>query len=491
MAVRVCSSCSAETAEDSGRFCPACGQTLVDADELADTAATLVGTVVDGFEIESVIGGGSFGTVYKGRQLTIDRPVALKVPTHAIAADPVMTQRFAREARAAARINHPGIVSIYAVGALPDGRPYLAMEFVDGRPLDQILSGGPVRATRALRIARQIASALSDTHAASVIHRDLKPSNIIWRRDRNGDDRITIVDFGIAVSKPGTAEATRLTAGGLIGTPHYMSPEQAHGEEVDGRADLYALGCILFELVTRTTPFDGSGYEVLLAHMGKSVPPPSERGHPLKIIVPPSVDKLVVKLLQKRPPERPASADAVVALIDDALEAIEGPSASPRSSRAKRPTRAPVDDPPAPVAPPRRRWPMLVAGALVVLGGGGFAAWHFTGTDVRELDGPTRVIPRDSGDLEMTMIVPEEIAARTPVEMHISLRNKLGQPVDASGVAIMVEDVHEIRHGYSAVPVGQPGHFHFDHTFIDAGRYHLQIFTSPPDTRFDVDLDVE
>ena len=151
------------------------------------------------------------------------------------------------------------------------------MQFVEGEPLDTILADGPLPATRALRIVRAIASALSETHAAGVVHRDLKPSNIMWRRDRNGDDRITLVDFGIAVCKPGTADATRLTANGLIGTPHYMSPEQAHGEAVDARADLYALGCLLFELVTGAPPFEGSAFEVLLAHLGTARAAPSER----------------------------------------------------------------------------------------------------------------------------------------------------------------------------------------------------------------------
>src|SRR5207302_738749 len=156
-------------------------------------AASLLGRTVGDFAIEAVIGGGSFGTVYRGRQLGLDRPVAIKVPTYELAADPVQARRFARAARAAARLVPPGRVSIPAV------------------------------------------------------------------------------------SSPGNADATRPTTGGLIGKPHYMSPEQAQGEHVDGRADLYALGCILFELVTAATPFDGSGFEVLLAHLGRPPPRASER----------------------------------------------------------------------------------------------------------------------------------------------------------------------------------------------------------------------
>ena len=110
----------------------------------------------------------------------------------------------------------------------------------------------------------------------------------MWRRDRNGDDRITLVDFGIAVCKPGNADATRLTSGGLIGTPHYMSPEQAQGEVVDARADLYALGCLLFELVTGTPPFEGSGFEVLLAHLG---PPAAAAEREATPSVPECVDR--------------------------------------------------------------------------------------------------------------------------------------------------------------------------------------------------------
>ncbi|HSK01186.1 MAG TPA: serine/threonine-protein kinase, partial [Kofleriaceae bacterium] len=354
--MQVCTACSTET-DDTGRFCPGCGAVLAAAagdgsaaiaathrSARASAAASLVGLVVDGFAVDDVLGSGSFGIVYCGRQLGLDRRVAVKIPTHEIAADPVMARRFAREARAASRITHPGVVAIYAVGELPDGRPYLAMQHVDGEPLDRILAEGPVPPARALRIARQIASALAETHAADVVHRDLKPTNIMWRRDRLGDDRIVLVDFGIAVCNPGTADATRLTAAGLIGTPHYMSPEQAHGDPVDARADLYALGCLVFELVTGETPFDGSGFEVLLAHLGRPPPAPSSRNPD----VPEAIDRLVLALMAKKPDERPRAADAVVAAIDEALLELEAPRGGRGAARGKR-TR-PEARPPTPQA---------------------------------------------------------------------------------------------------------------------------------------------
>src|SRR5262245_12723277 len=331
--MQACSGCGATTTE-SGRYCPACG-----------AAGSLVGRTIGDFAIEGVIGSGSFGTVYRGRQLGLDRPAAIKVPSFEIAADPVQARRFAREARAAARIVHPGVVAIYAVGELDDGRPYLAMQLIEGEPLDRILAAGPVPALRALRIVRGVASALSETHAADVIHRDLKPSNVMWRRDRNGDDRITLVDFGIAVCRPGHADASRLTSNGLIGTPHYMSPELAQGENVDGRADLYALGCLLFELTTGTTPFAGSGFEVLLAHLGRQAPRPTERHADVPVIV----DRLVEQLMQKRPDDRPASADAVVALLDDAIAELE--------RRGSRRTTRRTTRPPVPAVEPGRSRP--------------------------------------------------------------------------------------------------------------------------------------
>lgn len=283
---------------------------------IPDPRHALLGAVIDGFAIDAILGSGGCGTVYRGRQLGLDRPVAIKVPTFDVVDDPVLKKRFLREARAAARVRHPSVVTIYGVGEVPDGRPYLAMELLEGVSLMEVLDDGPLELDRALALARQIALALAETHAAGVVHRDLKPSNIIWRRDRSGADRITIVDFGIAAGQQGSADATRLTAGGkVIGTPHYMAPEQAQGEhqDIDHRTDLYALGCLLFELLTNEVPFDGTGFEVVLAHMAKQPEPPSKR----LARIPREVDELVMQLMRKRPEDRPASAEVVVARIDE------------------------------------------------------------------------------------------------------------------------------------------------------------------------------
>jgi serine/threonine protein kinase len=492
-----------------------------DAIERLTAGGSLVGRTVGDFTIDAVIGGGSFGTVYRGRQLGLDRPVALKVPSYEIAADPVQARRFAREARAAARIVHPGVVAIYAVGELDDGRPYLAMQLIEGEPLDRVLRDGPLPPVRALAIARDIASALSETHAAGVVHRDLKPTNIMWRRDRNGDDRITLVDFGIAICRPGNADASRLTTNGLIGTPHYMSPEQAQGEQVDPRSDLYALGCLLFELVTGRPPFDGSGFEVLLAHLGHPVPRASTR-NPL---VPDAIDRLIAHLMQKKPDDRPASADLVVALLDEASAALTGPApaaradsasaaagsgtrAKPRSSSSRRARTATTMPDLHGRRTPRARLRIAttIALAALALSGAGFAALRLRGD--ADLDDPEpreaepgnaissagealRLISRDDGELIVRTLVPEVIHAGTPVHGHLEIRTKLGAAFSAQQVVITIEDPHHNAIAQTAAMHGdRSGHYAFRHTFAEPGPYVIRIFPSETQTVSTIDVDV-
>ncbi len=484
---------------------------------------SLVGLTIDGFVIDAVIGGGAFGTVYRGHQVGLDRPVAIKVPTYEIAADPIQAKRFAREARAAARITHPNVVTIYAVGELRDGRPYLAMELIEGEPLHAILADGPVATLRALRIVRHIATALADTHAADVVHRDLKPSNIVWRRDRHGDDRITLVDFGIAVCKTGTAEATRLTTNGLIGTPHYMSPEQAHGEQCDGRADLYALGCILFELLTGTTPFDGSSFEVLLAHLGRPPPVPSERNPE----VPERIDAAVAKLLAKSPEDRPQTADDVVALLDRAIGTLEGRliiESSPNVPRPKRKTQPTTRDKPiarstAPrpqdsiTIPTRRRrtssrWPIAAAIAILGLSAAGFTAIHISHGQAASItsadepadsplapvndDGSNRQkLTADDGAFTAKVLAPDPIVAGVRVGLHIEIWNKLGAALGASELVVTLEDPHGTSKGYTAPAHGhEAGHYSLAHTFAEPGRYVARMFPPDSDSVLEVTIDV-
>ena len=504
-----CAVCAAP-ADATAKYCPNCGAGIPATTGLAlaltapaeptseaDKAHIVGMTISNQFAVEAVIGAGAFGTVYRGRQLGLERAVAIKVPTHAIAADPVMAKRFAREAMSAARIDHPGVVRIYAVGELSDGRPYLAMELVRGEPLDKILCEGPIAPLRALRIVRAIASALSETHAAQVVHRDLKPTNIMWRRDRNGDDLITIVDFGIAASNPGTADATRLTTGGLLGTPHYMSPEQAHGDDVDARSDIYALGCLLFELVTGKTPFDGSGVEVLLSHLNREV----ERPSALNRAVPPAIDRLCASWLAKKPEDRPATADQVVQDIDVALAELTA-----RSAPATRSAMQTRDN-----ASGRRRFRSIAIGgtAAVAVAIAAVSAWHFwddanrmvtglaDGSDPKRDDAWTsltsdpssRVIDADDGEIAIHVRVPEPIAKDVPAPIRIEIKNKLGQPVLTKALVLTVADDHGAK-GLTAAPTKSPGQYGVVHTFLRTGRYKLSVFPPSIDSSFEIPIDV-
>ncbi len=417
------------------------------------------------------------------------------MPTSAIAADPVMAKRFAREARSAARITHPGVVAIHAVGELADGPPFLAMQFVEGQSLDKILANGAVPAVRALRIIRAIATALAETHAADVVHRDLKPSNIVWRRDRHGDDLITIVDFGIAASKPGaTADTTRLTHDGVVGTPSYMSPEQAHGDVVDARSDLYAVGCLLFELVTGAPPFEGTGLEVLMAHLGHPAPAPSAK----HADVPAVIDPLCARLLAKKPDDRFQTADAVVASVDEALAELA------RAPRPKRTTRTTKPDLPS----HRSRRLVMATSAVAVLlaAAAGLGAWttsrHDTpavpdeppdtpNTPVVAAGSDRRTLDLDDGELVMHAIVPAPIRAGVEVRPHLEIRNKLGQPVHAQELVLTIEDDHGQTKGLSAKPHKGDGHYSFSYAFPRAGHYTLRVFPPSVDSSFEIPLDVE
>jgi serine/threonine protein kinase len=338
----------------------------------------------------------------------------------------------------------------------------------------------------------------------------------VWRRDRNGDDRVTLVDFGIAVCKPGTADATRLTAGGLIGTPHYMSPEQAHGDQVDARADLYALGCILFELLTGEPPFEGSGFEVLLAHLGRPVPKPSDRVP----AIPPSVDELVGQMTAKKPDQRVPSADALVALIDDVLDELEGlrpaSSPAPKPTRAKRKTAGTLKDRPNQLAPtgpratsyldpepsdaalsqPIHRWRWMAAGVVIatVVGVAGFATLRFTRTssaEDREPGGEVKRVEifRDDGESRLRVWVPELMRAGRSHRLRIELRNKLGAYLIADQIIVTIENPDGKATGVIARPrSSDPNQYGFGYRFEKPGVYKVRIF--PPETTSTFTIDV-
>ena len=274
---------------------------------------------VGSYTITGLIGKGGMGQVYLARHTLLGRPAAVKVLLPMFSKDEATVTRFFNEARAATAIRHAGIVEIYDFGYHTDGSAYIAMELLEGESLATRLQRGPLPVPVALAFTRQIAGALAAAHAKGIVHRDLKPDNIYLVRDAEvpSGERIKLLDFGIAKLSNDHDPAHLTRTGAVLGTPCYMSPEQCRGVAVDARADLYSLGCILFEMIGGRVPFVGEGVgDVLAAHI--YVPTPALET--LAPQAPASTRALVRRLLEKDPAARLQRAEDVIAAIDGAAD---------------------------------------------------------------------------------------------------------------------------------------------------------------------------
>lgn len=264
------------------------------------------------YRIRKVLGSGGMGVVFAAEDVRLRRPVALKVMKGTLAADPDCRERFLREARAAAALSHDNIISVYHVDE-DNGIPFLAMPLLQGETLQSRLAReGRLPPEEVLRIGREVAAGLAAAHEQGLIHRDIKPANI-WLEAGTG--RAKILDFGLARTMQGGVQMTK--TGQIIGTPSYMAPEQARGQAVDVRSDLYSLGVVLYALCTGRLPFPHTDVYALLAALVTETPPPVQSLNPK---VPPPLADLVTRLLGKQPENRPPSAQAVVEVIQ-AIEA--------------------------------------------------------------------------------------------------------------------------------------------------------------------------
>ncbi len=299
--------------ENEVRFCPVDGFAVV---PVTEPQKPWVGRLLMGqFQIQSVCGQGATGTVYLATQVGMERQVAVKVLRADLLKDPDIVKRFVREARAGAKISHPNIATVHMVGQTEDGVPFIVMEYVPGRPLSALLDQGkPIGLSKLVQLSSQIAAALTEAHAQGIVHRDLKPENILVSEKRGQPDVVKLVDFGIAkilVSyAPGEDAISRM--GTVFGTPHYIAPEQASGQSVDGRADLYSLGCILYQMATGRVPFDGkAGLQVLLSQVRDPVVDPRE----LNPKISDALADFILSLLEKDPAARPQTAKDVRAQL--------------------------------------------------------------------------------------------------------------------------------------------------------------------------------
>jgi serine/threonine-protein kinase len=264
--VKTCPTCSREF-PDNVKFCPNDGGTL----RAKAASADLVGQVVaDKFHILKKLGEGGMGAVYLGEHVKMGRKSAIKVMASAMAHDPDAVARFNREASNASKISHPNVCQIFDFGETSDGLIYLAMEFIEGKALkDLIEEEGALPAPRAAHILRQSADALQAAHDLGIVHRDIKPDNIMVIQGKDGSDIVKVVDFGIARAVGGDEPGQKVTKTGLVvGTPEYMSPEQLSGDKLDGRSDIYSLGLVLYRMLTGTLPFQAdSAQETMIKRL--------------------------------------------------------------------------------------------------------------------------------------------------------------------------------------------------------------------------------
>jgi eukaryotic-like serine/threonine-protein kinase len=310
------------------------------------------GTLIDGrYTLGELLGSGGMGRVYRAYDGRLKREVALKVMAEHYAQTPEFVERFEREIRNVASLDHPNVIRVFDSGETEDGSPYMAMELASGGTLkDRIRFTGPLPPREAARVALQVAEALGAAHEAGIVHRDVKPENVLLTE--NGD--VKVGDFGIARA----TEATAMTHTSMIlGTAPYLSPEQARGEPVGPSSDLYSLGVVLYESLTGRTPF-GTGEHlnplaIAMKHCNEPAPSPraGNRG------VPEALELITLTLMRKRPEERHPDAAALVADLDAFLEGRGLPSAaalrvasSPEGAHTNVLKRAPV-----PAVPPRRR----------------------------------------------------------------------------------------------------------------------------------------
>jgi serine/threonine protein kinase len=324
--MRSCPQC-ASSCDDAHRFCPACGFPISKAAGSPDDP--LIGRALPGgYLIIELVGIGGMGRVYRAEQTNLGRTVAIKIIHPHLIGEENAAARFITEARAASRLNHPNSVGIIDFGKSPDGQLYLVMEFLRGRDLARVTyDDGPLPFRRIVDVIRQTLAALAEAHSQNIIHRDLKPENIILEPIRSGGDFVKVVDFGLAKMRAETPQRGITSPGIVCGTPEYMSPEQARGDELDARSDLYAVGVILYQLLTGRLPFEAdSPTQVVLAHLTQPPRDPREVAPERRIPLP--LVEVTLKALSKNAKDRHQDSDQLAAALAEALARLEEPTSS-------------------------------------------------------------------------------------------------------------------------------------------------------------------
>lgn len=296
------------------------------------------------YELAGLIGSGGMGVIFKARQIAMNKMVAVKM-IHAHMISQESFQRFQLEGKAIGLLNHPSIINIHDFGATETGQPYMIMDYVEGKTMSDVLKrDGYLSKFRFQRIFQQICDGLAHAHKRGVLHRDIKPSNIMLIRNEQGQEAIRIMDFGIAkLSADTEGGAQNLTkTGEAIGSPIYMSPEQARGMKVDSRSDIYSLGCVMYEALSGSPPFVGATpLDTMLMHLNEMPLPLREAS--LGLEIEPAIEKIVMRLLEKEPEDRYQSMDEV----SHALKNLDGgeQASAPAARRSSAVSDSPIMKP--------------------------------------------------------------------------------------------------------------------------------------------------
>ena len=385
-----CPKCGTE-AQEGARFCPSCGAQVPAAKVVPDDP--YMGKLLDKkYQIDELLGVGGMGRVYKATQLALDKVVCVKVLRSGMMQDDTLVGRFHREARAASRLNHPNSIAVTDFGqAEEDKSLYMVMEFVPGKDLGKVIrEERPIAEKRIIHIMDQVLSALADAHHAGIIHRDLKPENIMVTDLRGTKDFVKVLDFGIAKIQEAQTEPGLTQAGMVCGTPEYMSPEQARGEELDARSDVYAAGVIIYQMVVGQIPFSApTAMGIVTKHLTEAPVPPSKMD---SIKISPALETVILKAMSKNRDGRQKTALALQQELNQVLNQKIAPAQeTPLGTNLFEDEKTGTHDP-VPAAPPAmvetrdsvpaipakkssKAW--LVAVIIFLLVAGGAAAGYF------------------------------------------------------------------------------------------------------------------
>lgn len=350
MAKKKCPACG-QVFEGNAAFCPVDGKKLTEFDAEADK---VLGAVLDGkYEVERLIGKGGMGNVYEAKHLHMGLPVAVKILHSHLVTDSTAVERFRREARSARTVNHPNAISIMDFGVTPDNVLYLVMELINGISLHDLLKKELVLdSVRAVKLMKQVCLAVDAAHQKSIVHRDLKPDNILILDHGTPTEKVKVIDFSIAKMRQTENNVNLTSAGVVVGTPHYISPEQAQGFELDHRSDIYSMGIILYQCLTGQAPFNGKTSAMLLMqHIQAKPKPPRE----IKPDIPPQLEATVLKALSKSANDRQQTAAELAEEMENALVMaglISGKNVTGNRTSSDPGNLAISTPPPAPVSTP-------------------------------------------------------------------------------------------------------------------------------------------